>query len=106
MWASVLLAVAAPTTFRASSHSFGGREISGVSIVGMCFSSRYVQALSREPRRAGILVGFRHVLVEFKADSRPIVQGDEAVPDDLAAIADRCPVIAVHPMELQHQEVR
>ncbi|MNT97423.1 hypothetical protein D3C72_2397480 [compost metagenome] len=50
-------------------------------------------------------MGLGHVFVELKPDARPVAHGDLAVLDDVAAISDRRPVVAVEPVELQHQEV-
>ena len=41
---------------------------------------------SLEPRRAGILMRARHLLVELEADAGPVVERDVAVLDDVALV--------------------
>lgn len=43
---------------------------------------------SREPGRAGILMGPGDLFVQFQANSRPVTQRDPAVLDDVATIGD------------------
>ncbi len=60
---------------------------------------------SGEPGRPRILVRPRHLFIELEPDARPVVERDLAVLDDLPAIGDRRPVVAMEPVELEHQEI-
>ena len=58
-----------------------------------------------EPRRVRILVLPRDLFVQFQPDPRPVRHFDAAVLDDLAAVGDGLPVVAVEPVELEDEEV-